>query len=238
MMPEFLIKEPDYLTLHWNAGERGLVGLDATAAMLEDGDFEIAGTTCSDGDCVNNDDFGITLKTVTAGDNDQCFIVPAAAVDNRSLFREINWGPENETEFECVVATEAIANADFIIIGLVLSYPATFDPAVDADTCLFVSEQGTDTNWTIEHNVGNVDVTGFDTGVLITAERIYHFRIAFDKNRIARYYINGELVYTAQLPATRGAAFLPCVGVEAGSAAECGKLDVAKISMRRKWGVN
>ena len=30
-MPEFLIKEPDYVTLHWNAGENGLVGVDATA---------------------------------------------------------------------------------------------------------------------------------------------------------------------------------------------------------------
>ena len=119
-----------------------------------------------------------------------------------------------------------------------LTHPATFDPAVDADTCLFVSEQGTDTNWTIEHNVGNVDVTGADTGVLITAERIYHFRIAFDQKRIARYYINEQLVYTAQLPATAGAAFLPFVGVEAGSANECGKLDVAQIAMRRRWGVN
>lgn len=237
-MTDFLIKEPDYITLHWNAGEGGLVGADSTAAILEDGDFEIAGTTVSDSDCVNNDDFGLTIATSTAGDNDQCFIAPAAGADNRSLFRELNWGPENETEFECVVAVEALANADFILIGLVLTHAATFDPAVDADTCMFVSEEGTDTNWTIENNVANVDVTGLDTGVLITAERAYHFRIAFDKHRIARYYINGELVYTSQLPATVGAAFLPFVGVEGGSANECGKLDVAKISMRRKWGVN
>ena len=237
-MPEFLIKEPDYVTLHWQAGAKGLCGADSTAVQNEDHDFEIMGTTVSDSDCVNNDDFGVTIATSTAGDDDQCFIVPQTDADNRSLFRELNWGPENETEFECVVATEALANADFIIIGLVLTHPATFDPAVDHDTCLFVSEQGTDTNWSIEHNVNNVDVTGVDTGVLITAERVYHFRIAFDKNRIARYYINGQLVYTAQLPATAGAAFLPFVGVEAGSAAECGKLDVSRISMRRKWGVN
>jgi hypothetical protein len=238
MMPEFLIKEPDYVTLHWNAGERGLVGLDATAVALEDGDFEIAGTTCSDGDCVNNDDFGLTLKTVTAGDEDQCILQPAAAVDNRSLFREINWGPENETEFECVVKTETLANADIYIIGLMLTFPATYDAAVDADQVIFSYLEGTDTNWTVDANIGNVDVVAYDTGVTVVANNTYHFRIAFDKERRVHCFINGNEVYVGNQPMTRGAAFLPCVGVEAGSAAESMLLHVSKIAMRRKWGVN
>jgi hypothetical protein len=238
MMTDFLIKEPDYITLHWNAGETGLVGVDSTAVMNECRDFELFGEAVSDADCVYNDDIGITLETTTGGDDDQAVIFPSDGADDRSLFREINWGPENETEFECVVRTEAIANADFIMIGLGLAVPATYDPAVDADQNLFVSEQGTDTNWTIDANVGNVDVAGYDTGRLIVADHTYHFRIAFDKDRIARFYIDGELVYTSQLPGTADAALMPLIGVEAGSANASGKLHVSKISMRRKWGVN
>lgn len=237
-MTDFLIKEPDYITLHWQAGQNGAVGTNATGDMLQDRDFELYGEASSDSDCVYNDDFGLTLESTTGGDDDQAIIFPSDGSDNRSLFRELNWGPENETEFECVIATEAVANADFIMIGLGLTAPVTYDPAVDADQVLFLSEQGTDTNWTVDFNVNNVDVTGHDTGILITPERAYHFRIAFDKQRICRCYINGALVYTAQLPATAGAALMPLIGVEAGSVANSGKLDVSKISMRRKWGVN
>jgi len=237
-MTDFLIKEPDYVTLHWNAGQRGLVGADATAVMLEDRDFEITGEAVSDADCVNNDDFGLTLATSTAGDDDQCIIIPSADADNRSLFRELNWGPENETEFEAVIKTETLANADVYLIGLQLSHPATYDAAVDADQVMFTYLQGTDTNWTIDANIGGTDVVAFDTGVTVIANNTYHFRIAFDKERRAHCYINGRLVYVANQPATAGAAFLPTVGVEAGSANESMLLHVAKIAMRRKWGVN
>ena len=79
-MIEFLIKEPDYITLHWRAGERGLVGVDATAVMLEDRDFELFGEAVSDSDCVNNDDFGVTLESTTAGDDDQAVIFPSLII--------------------------------------------------------------------------------------------------------------------------------------------------------------
>lgn len=236
-MTDFLIKEPDYVTLHWRAGMNGLVGADATAVMLEDRDFEITGEAASDSDCVNNDDFGLTLATSTAGDDDQCFIVPAAGADNRSLFRELNWGPENETEWEAVIKTEALANADWLLAGLMLTFPATYDAAVDADQFMFSYLQGTDTNWQFDANIANVDVT-HDTGVAVVANNTYHLRIAFDKEGRAQAYINGRHVYAGNQRATTGAALLSCVGVEAGSANESGKMHVSKIVMRRKWGVN
>jgi len=236
-MPEFLIKEPDYVTLHWNAGENGLVGVDATAVMLEDGDFEITGEAVSDADCTNNDDFGLDLKTSTAGDDDQCFIVPAAGADNRSLFAELNWGPENETEFEAVIKTETLANADVYLVGLGLTTPATYDAAIDADQFMFSYLQGTDTNWQMDANIANVDVT-HDTGVAVVANNTYHFRIAFDEARRAHCYINGRLVYVGNQAATADAALKPIVGVEAGSANESMKMFVSRIAMKRKWGVN
>jgi len=236
-MADFLIKDPDHVTLHWRAGERGLVGVDATAVMLEDGDFEIVGEAVSDSDCVNNDDFGITLATSTAGDDDQCLIVPAAGADNRSLFRELNWGPENETEWEAVIKTEALANADWLLAGLMLTFPATYDAAVDADQFMFSYLQGTDTNWQFDANIANVDVSA-DTGVAVVASNTYHLRIAFDKHGRVHAYINGLEVYVGNKRATTGAALLSTVGVEAGSANESGKMDVSRISMRRKWDIN
>ena len=236
-MPEFLIKEPDYVTLRWQAGAKGLVGADSGAVQNEDHDFEIVGEAVSDGDCVNNDDFGITLATSTAGDDDQCFIFPQTDADNRSLFRELNWGPENETEFECVIKTETLANADVYLIGLMLTHPATYDAAVDADQVMFSYLQGTDTNWNVDANIANVDVN-HDTGVAVVANNTYHFRIAFDKERRVRCYINDRLVYVGNQPATVGAALMPLVGVEAGSANESMLLHVAQIAMKRKWGVN
>lgn len=236
-MPEFLIKEPDYVTLRWQAGAKGLVGANSDAIILEDHDFEIVGEAVADGDCSYNDDFGITLATSTAGDDDQCFIFPQSDVDNRSLFRELNWGPENETEFECVIKTETLANADVYLIGLMLTHPATYDAAVDADQVMFSYLEGGDTNWTIDANVANVDTVALDTGILVEANSTYHFRIACDKYRRAHCYINGVHVYTTRA-LTAGAALMPLVGVEAGSANESMLLHVAQIVMKRKWGVN
>lgn len=236
-MTDFLIKEPDYVTLRWQAGSKGLVGADSGAVQNEDHDFEIVGEAVSDSDCTYNADFGITLATSTAGDDDQCFIFPQTDADNRSLFRELNWGPENETEFECVIKTEALANADWLLAGLMLTHPATYDSAVDADQFMFSFLEGTDTNWQFDANIANVDVT-HDTGVAVVASNTYHFRIAFGKDRTVKAYINGRLVYSGNQPATAGAALMPLVGVEAGSANESGKMDVAQIVMRRKWGVN
>lgn len=236
-MAEFLIKEPDYVTLRWNAGEAGQLGVDATAALLEDGDFEIQGEAVSDSDCVYNDDFGLTLKTSTAGDDDQCALWPATDADNRSLFMELNWGPENETEFECVVKTETLANADVYVVGLRLATDVTYAAGTDADQVIFSYLQGTDTTWTIDANIGNVDIVAKDTGVIVTANTAYHFRIAFDKEHRAHCYINGELFLVTE-NMTVGAAFRPTILVEAGSANESMLFHVSQIAMKRKWGVN
>ena len=236
-MVDFLIKEPEYVTLRWQAGAKGLVGADSTAVQNEDHDFEIVGEAVSDGDCTNDDDFGLNFDTSTGGDDDQCAIFPQAGADNRSLFRELNWGPENETEFECVVKTETLANADVYVIGLVLTVAATYDAAVDADQVVFSYLQGTDTNWTIDANVANVDVVAQDTGIIVEANHLYHFRIAFDSSRRAHCYIDGIEVFVSK-PMTAGAAWMPCLMTEAGSANASQALKVSQIVMKRKWGVN
>ncbi len=236
-MTDFLIREPDKVILHWRAGQHGLVGVDSTAVMNEDKDFEIVGEAVSDSDCTYDDDFGLNLDSSTAGDDDQCAIWPSTDADNRSLFMELNWGPENETEFECVIKTETLANADVYVIGLMLTWPATYDAAVDADQVVFSYLQGTDTNWTVDANVANVDVVAQDTGILVAANTLHHFRIAFDAGRRAHCYIDGIEVYVSN-PMTAGAAFRPVLATEAGSANASQALKVSRISMARKWDIN
>jgi len=226
---------PRRLERIWQAGQQGLVGADATAVLLEDRQFEIVGEAVADGNCTYDDDHGLLL-TSSAGDDDQCFIFPSAAADNRSIFREYNWGPENETEFECVVQTGTLANAVVFLAGLALTHPATYDSAVDADQVMFSYLQGTDTNWTIDANVANTDVTAYDTGVTVVASNTYHFAIRFDAARRAHCFINEIEVFVSK-PMTAGAAWMPLVGLENGSAASK-TLHVRSIAMARNWGVN
>lgn len=236
-MPEFLIKEPDYITLRWQAGQKGKLGADSDAVQNEDHDFEIVGEAVADANCVYGDDFGLVLET-TGGDDDQCAIWPQTDGDNRSLFRKLNWGPENEVEFECVIKTETAANADVYVIGLRLAVDVTYDAGTDTDQVVFSFLEGTDTNWTIDANIANTDVVAFDTGVAVLDAQTYHFRIAFDKERRAHCYINGRLVYVANQPATAGAALMPTIMAEAGSVNPSMKISVSQIVMRRKWDVN
>jgi len=220
----------------WQAGQKGLAGVDATTAQNEDHEFEIIGEAVSDSDCVYDDDHGLVLSTSTAGDDDQCALFPSTAGDDCSIFRETNWGPENETEFECVIRTETLADADIYVFGLMLSWPATYDSAVDANQVVFSYLHGTDTTWQVDANIANVDVSA-DSGVLVVANTVYHFAIRFDKDLRAHCFINDQEVFVSN-PMIAGVAWMPIVAVEAGAGSESMNLYVRSIAMARNWGVN
>lgn len=229
-----MIKSPHRFELIWQAGRRGLVGVDSTAQAAEDPDMEIVGEAVADANCTWDDDHGLLLTT-TGGDDDQCVVMPAASADNKSPFRMYTWGPENETHFECVMRTGTLANAVIYLVGLRLTMPATYDSATDADQVLFSYLQGTDTYWNVDANTNNVDVN-VATTVQVVADTVTHFAIRFDKDRRAHCFINEQEVYVSN-PITAGAALLPTCGVEAGSAATK-TIHVRSIAMARNWGVN
>ncbi len=211
---ENMLKDPGRKEVIWNAGQGGLVGADAGAILLEDKHFELSGTNVVDGNCTWDADQGLLLTTQSAA-ADQCVLLPSNAADNSSPFREISWGTDRETEFECVVRTAALEATGIFVAGLLLTFPATFAKGDDADRVLFNYEQATDTNWTIAVNIGSTDLD-IDTGVVMTANTVYHLAIRIDKDRIARCYINDELVYVSTA-LTDTVDFLPCVGCEEGS---------------------
>lgn len=218
----------------WNAGQQGLVGADATAVMLEDRQFEITGVNSSDDDVTNADDQGLLLTTDgTAAD--QIWIGPSTAGDNRSIFREYNWGPENETEFETVIRTGAWANSVLYVAGWNLTMPTTWVAGDDNDRICFRALQGTDTFWTAVVNIGGTDHLGIST-VPILATTSYHLAIRTDIHRRPHFSVNGVEFYVGP-PCTADTALLPFVGIEEGSAA--GKsMHVRSIACARNWGVN
>lgn len=209
-----MLKDPGRKEVIWHAGQGGLVGVDAGAVLLEDKHFELVGTNVLDANCTWSADQGLLLTTQSAA-ADQCVLLPSSTADNSSPFREITWGTDRETEFECVIRTAVLETTGIYVAGLVLTFPATFSKGDDADRVLFNFVNGTDTNWTIAVNIGSTDLD-IDTGVAVTASTVYHLAIRIDKDRIARCYINDELVYVSTA-LTDTVDLLPCVGCEEGS---------------------
>lgn len=231
-----LITDPHKIELHWQAGRRGLVGADSGAVLLEDKDFEISGTSCTDADCAYDADQGLALETAGgATDYEQVIMLPQSAADNVSLWREIAWTTDNLPCYEAVLRTDALNALMEIECGLVLTMPSPFDAATDADQCKFTYLQGTDTNWQVSVSVGGAD-TSHDTGVPVVASTAYHFAIHVGRDRIARCYINGRLVaVTAAL--TTGIDLLPTVGVQAGTATAACKIYVRELAISRELTV-
>lgn len=226
-----MLKDIDRITRTWQAGEHGLVGVDATAVLLEDKDFEISGTNAVDGNCTYNAERGLTLTTQSAA-ADQVAILPAAGADDISLFREITWGSDRETRFECVIKTDTLQATGIYVAGLLLTFPATFAKGDDADRVLFNYEQATDTTWRLAVNIGSTDLD-IDTGILMTADTVYHLRIEIDRSKQAHCYINDQLVYVSTALDT--VDFLPCVAIEEGST-NPQVVHVQSIAMSRALG--
>lgn len=223
--------DPHRLTVRWTAGQKGLCVADSTTTLLKDRNFELTGTNVVDGACTYDADHGLLLTTQGAG-TDQAAILPQAAADNVSLFREINWSPEDEIEFECVIRTGTMANTVIMGAGLLLTFPATFVEGDDNDRVVFNALEGTDTTWQIAVNIGGTDITA-DTGIRVVANTVYHFAIRVDAGRRAHSFINGMEVHVSD-PLTSGAALLPCVFVEEKTAV-AKTLHVRSVAMSRKW---
>jgi len=228
-----LIKDPNRIELHWVAGQSGRLGADSTAVLLEDHDFEISGTSASDGDATYDADQGLNLTTAGgATDSEQVIMLPQAAADNVSLWREIAWTVDNLPEFEAVIRTDALIALMEIECGLVLTMPAPFDAATDADQAKFSYLQGTDTNWQINVSVGGSDTT-HDTGVPVIATSVYHFAIRVDRARVPHFFINDRLVAVGAALTTT-VDLLPTVAVQAGTATAAATIYVRELAIARE----
>lgn len=209
-----VLGDPDRIQLKWRAGEHGLVGVDATAQLLEDKDFEMSGTNVVDGNCTYDGDHGLKLTTQSAA-ADQIIVEPSAAADDRSLWREITWSTRDEVKFEALIRTDVLETTGVIMVGMSLGLASPFVVGDKADQAVFRWLEGTDTTWKVNNSIGSSD-TAIDTGVAVVASSVYLLQIEFDANRRCRYYINGNLVHTS-LAHSSDVDLLPVVGIQEGS---------------------
>nr|QBK86839.1 MAG: hypothetical protein LCMAC103_01770 [Marseillevirus LCMAC103] len=130
---------------------------------------------------------------------------------SQTAWTNVLWGTENQTEWECAVVTDTTITTDTILwAGLKLT--SVHGIATDADQVYFrFSDPDVNTNWRAITSIANVD-TNTDTSVAVVADTVYRFRIAIDSSRLARFYINENLVHTTTA-LTDDVDFIPYVGV-------------------------
>lgn len=213
---------PGRYGLIWIAGQRGKPNINAdmasgTEATREpsDPDFEILGTSAVSADTAFAAEGGIRLST-HGGNNDQTILLPHLDT-NQSGWANVTWGTDQQTRWECSIATGSSIASYLVYAGLKLTNDPTV--ATDNDQAYFRFSTGdTDaTNWQIVYSIGGTD-TQKSTEVTVAASTKYHLAIEIDEGRVARFYINQQLVYTST-PLTDATDLIPYIGVQALTAA-------------------
>ena len=211
------------LELHWVAGSEGLPALNAVvnanptdgtifaAATLASRMFEILGLNAVTSTVTHYVEGGILLTTTT-GATDSVILLPHLddTSGKVSPWNAWTWGTDQETEWECLIGTNATITNEVIWAGLKLTNTAT--KTTDADQVFFrFAPAVNDGEWEAISAIGNTDVDT-DTGVAVAASTNYHMKIAIDSSRIARFYLDGVLKKTTAA-LTDAIDLIPYIGV-------------------------
>lgn len=200
---------------------------------------------------------GITVTTAGA-DQDQAIVLPhldttTNQTDSNSAWFGLEWGTENQVEWECSISTNAIDNQK-VWAGLKLTNDQLL--ATDADQMYFKfqtdatnSEVFTDyTKLHFVHSIGGTDYIS-QLPITVAANTAYHLQIKVDAARQASIFVNGvQYNVTGTSGSTGGTAvvrgtdqtaaltndvdLIPYIGIEAGAAA-AEALDVHYTGMSR-----
>lgn len=212
---------PTRKELFWNAGVRGKPAINAdiqdaseAVRMIADPDFEVLGTN-ADTTCVTHyAEGGIALATKTTS-ADQVIILPHLDT-SQSGWKQITWGTDQETEWECDIATASAITSETIWAGLKLTNTSV--TATDNDQAFFRYQNGVNSGkWQACYSIGGTD-TETDAGVTVALSTRYHLKVAIDSSRIARFYIDGVLVATSTA-LTDATDLIPYIGIQTGTTA-------------------
>ncbi len=177
---------------------------ELVAALVANKDFELLGTGASADDVTFDPEGGILLTTDSSA-SQQCIILPHLST-NQSAWSGITWGTDQETWWKACLKTGA-ADGDVVWAGLKLTNTSVI--ATDADQAFFRGATGE--NWNAVYSIGGTDVA-VDTGVDMAVATVYDMAIIIDADRIARFYINGDLVATSTA-LTDAIDLIPYVGI-------------------------
>jgi len=179
-------------------------------------DFEILGTNADIADFTwDTISGGIKLETGSA-DNDQLIILPHLDA-KQTAWATVLWGTENQVIWECALFTQASVADILIWCGLKLTNTPTV--ITDDDQVFFrFSTDDSDTNWEVVSSIGGTDTTT-DSGITVSANTLYRFKIAIDSDRKAAFYINDTRVYQSAA-LTNDVDLIPYVGIQQLSAGD------------------
>lgn len=213
---------PTRYELKWVGGQRGKPGINAdildnstggagtgeTVRMITDPDFEILGTNGTSALSTFAVEGGITLTTGTTA-NDQMILLPHLDA-NQSGWKQVTWGTDRETEWECDLKIGATITSMVVWAGLKLTNTSVI--ATDADQAMLRYAAADGANWVAVSSNTGAD-TSTDTGVVVVGSKRYHLAITIDADRVARFYVNGALVETTA--ALKDAIdLIPYIGVQ------------------------
>jgi len=171
-------------------------------------DFEVLGTNATSALVTFGTTTGGIVLTTDTGSNDQIIILPHLDT-KQTAWSQVKWGTENQTEWECILRVGASIEDLIIWAGLKLTNTSVV--ATDADQVFFRFDTVVD-NWEATTSINGTD-TETDTGVVVAVNTTYKLKIAIDENRVARFYINGDLVHTTAA-LKNDIDLIPYVGVQ------------------------
>lgn len=212
--------------------------------------FEVLGTNMTTALCTfDTTRAGVSISTAGA-DQDQAIIAPhldttTDQTDCNTAWNGVQWGTENQLEWECSISTNAIDNQK-VWAGLKLTNDQLI--ATDADQAFFkfqtdATNSEVFSDYTKLHFVHSIGGTDYITQLPITvvANTTYHLQIKIDSNRQAAIYVNGVQYNVANVAGSTGGTastavgqgtigtktaaltndidLIPYVGIEAGAAA-------------------
>lgn len=230
--------QPRRYELHWVAGARGRPSVNAdilstTEAdrMVADPMFELVGLNAVKNDIAHGVEGGLLLSTRGA-DGDATVIAPHLDT-KQSAWKEVTWGTDRETEWECWIAFGA--NITNLIVWAGLKLTNVHGVAADDDQAYFRMEDDVNSGaWQIISSIGGTDTTTNSGVPAVAALEEFHLKITFDAARLARFYINSALIFTSE--AIDAADLIPYIGVEADGATSVETLTVYGQSISRLVG--
>ena len=205
-------------------------------AIVSNLDWEVAdiGGTAAATDCVYGAEGGILLTPQDQTTNDDIYLFPHLT-STQSLLTTLTWGTDNETIFEgVIVARTSVATSSFI---MGMSLTKVEDYSTDDDNVLIMYDDD-DNSGMLQ---SNISVGGTDECILhgvSTPDAIplvgkpLHFRFEFDKDQMARIYLNGCFLQQASFLDNR-VDLIPFIGIRSDDNASTATLGCRWLALSR-----
>ena len=228
---------PDRYELKWVAGTRGKPGINAdmvataeSTRNVTDRDFELLGDNVASSVATFYAEGGIKLLTA-ATNNDEIILLPHEDA-NQSAWKQVTWGTDKKTIWECMITSGSAITNSAIWAGLKMTN--TDVVADDPNQIFFRYQSGVGAGkWQVISSRADTDVT-VTTDVTVAVSTSYHLKIVIGSDRSALCYINGALVDTAA--ALVAVDLIPYIGLGVRGAAEAKFLIVQGQAISRTAG--